>query len=84
MYVMISGSVTVVPWSLTDLNNLTSWESARGERFSFDWGVEGSFSGVSNNQSYSFKNKGSISSDLIKSLNVNSDDCQNFCIRDWD
>lgn len=31
IYAMISGSFTEEPGSLTDLNNLTSCESARGE-----------------------------------------------------
>ena len=84
IYVIISGSVTVVPWSLTDLNNLTSCGSARGELFSFDCGVNGSDSGVSSNQSYSFENEESTRSDLSKSDKVKPDDCQNFCIRDSD
>jgi hypothetical protein len=81
---MISGSVTAVPWSLTDLNNLTSCWSARGELFSFDCDVEGSDSGASNNHSYSLVIEESIRSNLIKSFKEKPDDCQNFCIRDWD
>ncbi len=79
---IISGSLTAVPWSLTDLNNLTSCGSARGEFVSFDCGVKGSDSGVSNSQSNWFENDGSTGSDLIKSVNEKPDDCQNFCIRD--
>ncbi len=70
---MISASVTVAPWSLTDLNNLINWGSACGDEFPLI-DIVGS-----DNQLYS-----SIESDWNKSFNEKSADCHNVCICDLD